>query len=67
LAEEAPKATLDQHDLPVTWQDDVWLSWQIIAVQAEAVSHHVQHRSDDAFWPSVPAADAAHQERPLFS
>ncbi len=60
-----PEATLNEHDLPVPGQNDVWTAWKHPAMYPKTVAHPVQNRPYRQLWLSVLATDAAHQERPF--
>jgi hypothetical protein len=61
-----PKASVDKDHFLHRWKDKVGRSWQISAVQAEAVTHPVREASHDEFGARVRFPDAAHLCTDLF-
>ena len=55
-----PEATMHENDRVVARQDDIWFTWQVIAMQTEAEPMGVQITPDDELGFGVAAPHLAH-------
>lgn len=56
-----PKTAVHQDNFPVLRQDYIWLSGQVISVQAKPIAHPMECGADREFWARVFASYAAHE------
>lgn len=61
-----PEAAMHKYDLSSTWQNDVRLSGQILAMETEAVAHRVQESPNTHLGSGVLAFDGLHDAPTLF-
>ena len=55
-----PKAAMNKNDLSQSWKSEVWLAWQIAAVQPIPFAHCVDHSAHGHFRGCVAAFDRPH-------
>lgn len=55
-----PKAAVDEHHRSMLRQHQVWRSWKVASMEAEAVSHAVNEAPDQHLGPRVFGTDARH-------
>ena len=55
-----PETAVNKHHRSVPREDDIRRTRQVLAVEAKAISHCVQERTDKLFRPGIPVFDARH-------
>ena len=61
-----PETSLYENYFLVPGQDNVWLPWQITAMQTKPKTKTVKYRPYNKFRLSILAANARHQSRALW-